>query len=390
MPKILISYRREDSAYQSGSIRDWLAARFGRENVFIDVDSIPPGVDFRSHLDREVTACDYLIAVIGKVWLTVCDATGRRRLDDPADFVRLELEAALKRDIPVIPVLVDNMLPPRADQLPESLCSLAYRNAIPVRPPPDFQHDVEKLALSIESQDKERRQGRPQGAAKPGPAPPQFDGRSRQLAKPWLAAAAVICLLGAALVVYVLNHRPQPDINGPNEVSAKVADQPIVPQQPAPPTAAAPQVVTAIATSSAGASGSSVSTGDKLKYLHDLFVMWTIPGSLKRDADGKKYLMSAFNSLVTASGDKNPSATMEAWITDAQKRASESLKAPTSDFSYLQFSTAGPFEALGIEDSFLRLWQVASEGNEASNMAKVRLAMIAFVGEDRQQQLIGE
>ncbi len=158
MAKILISYRREDSAYQAGSIRDQLASHFGRENVFIDIDSIPFGHDFRLHLDRSVGNCDYLIAVIGKAWLTVCDPAGERRLDDPADFVRLEIEAALKRDIPVIPVLVDNVPPPRADQLPESLGSLAYRNAIPIRPPPDFQHDVERLARDVDRQehDKER------------------------------------------------------------------------------------------------------------------------------------------------------------------------------------------------------------------------------------------
>ena len=80
-------------------------------------------------------------------------STGGRRLDDPADFVRLEIEAALKRDIPVIPVLVDNVSPPKADQLPESLGSLAYRQAIPIRPPPDFQHDVERLIRDVERQE---------------------------------------------------------------------------------------------------------------------------------------------------------------------------------------------------------------------------------------------
>ena len=158
MAKILISYRREDSAYPAGSIRDQLAAHFGRENVFIDVNSIPFGHDFRVHLDSSVGACDYLIAVIGRSWLTACDAAGSRRLDDPADFVRLEIEAALQRGIPVIPVLIDNVPPPKPDQLPDSLGGLAYRNAIAIRPAPDFNQDVERLARNIDQQDKERLQ----------------------------------------------------------------------------------------------------------------------------------------------------------------------------------------------------------------------------------------
>jgi hypothetical protein len=156
MPKIFISYRREDSAYAAGTIRDQLAAPFGPGDIFFDVESIPYGHDFRTHLDRSVGACDYLIAVIGKSWLTACDDSGQRRLDNPVDYVRLEIEAALRRNIPVIPVLLDNAPMPKADQLPGDLRLLAYRNAIAVRPPPDFKKDVEKLARTIQEQDRER------------------------------------------------------------------------------------------------------------------------------------------------------------------------------------------------------------------------------------------
>lgn len=184
MAKILISYRREDSAYPAGTIRDQLAARFGRPNVFMDIDSIPFGQDFRTHIERGVANCDFLIAVIGKTWLMASDATGARRLDDPSDFVRVEIEAALARDIPVIPVLVENVSAPNADQLPESIRALAYRNAIPIRPPPDTTKDIEKLAESITAQDRERSPGLGNAATKqePTPAGASFFRNRRRLA----------------------------------------------------------------------------------------------------------------------------------------------------------------------------------------------------------------
>src|SRR5438477_638897 len=110
MPTIFLSYRREDSADAAGRLHDHLGAHFGRESVFMDVDTIPFGVDFREHLDEAVSRCDVLLAVIGERWLDACHPPGpkqgQRRLDDPADFVAVEIHSALARDIPVIPVLV--------------------------------------------------------------------------------------------------------------------------------------------------------------------------------------------------------------------------------------------------------------------------------------------
>ena len=96
MPKIFISYRREDSIGIAGRIYDRLCLKFGRESVFMDVDAIPLGVDFRQHLTDAVGQCDILLAVIGERWLTIADH-GHRRLDNPADFVRIEIETALQR-----------------------------------------------------------------------------------------------------------------------------------------------------------------------------------------------------------------------------------------------------------------------------------------------------
>jgi len=151
MSDIFISYRREDSADVTGRINDHFYRAFGEERIFTDVDNIPLGVDFREHIDREVSHCEVLIAVIGPQWATIKNEHGERRLEDPADFVRLEIESALKRDIPVIPVLVRRAVMPTEAQLPDSIKLLAFRNGIPVRPDPDFRNDIKRLIKGIDN-----------------------------------------------------------------------------------------------------------------------------------------------------------------------------------------------------------------------------------------------
>lgn len=146
---IFISYRRQDSADATGRIYDRLVQHFGREQVFKDVDSIPLGVDFREHLGNVVGRCTTLIAVIGPQWISVIGANGRR-LDDKGDFVRVELEAALARNIPVIPVLVGGAGLPADSELPPSLGAITYRNGISVRPDPDFHRDMDRLIAGLE------------------------------------------------------------------------------------------------------------------------------------------------------------------------------------------------------------------------------------------------
>jgi hypothetical protein len=147
--KIFLSYRRADSADVVGRIYDSLIQEFGRENVFKDVDSIPMGVDFRKFLADSVAQCNVFLAVIGRRWLVTED--GRRRLDDPADWVRIEIESALARNIPVVPITVSGASLPAASELPASLQDLVYRNSMAVRPDPDFHHDMRRLAESIQS-----------------------------------------------------------------------------------------------------------------------------------------------------------------------------------------------------------------------------------------------
>src|SRR4249920_3542751 len=99
--KIFINYRREDSIGTAGRLHDRLAQSFGRDKLFMDVDHIPAGVDFVKHLDSQVAECDVFLAIIGPNWLKAKNERGRRRLDDPEDFVTIEIAAALARDIRV-------------------------------------------------------------------------------------------------------------------------------------------------------------------------------------------------------------------------------------------------------------------------------------------------
>lgn len=145
MSSIMISYRRDDSADVTGRIYDRLIHQFGQEAVFKDVDSIPLSVDFRKYLDEQVSKCDVFLVVIGRDWMRVRGSKGKSRLEDPEDFVRIEIESALRRCIPVIPVLVSGAKPPSADRLPASIQDLPYRNGISIRPDPDFHRDMDRL-----------------------------------------------------------------------------------------------------------------------------------------------------------------------------------------------------------------------------------------------------
>ncbi len=152
MIKIFISYRRQDSADVTGRIYDRLRDAFDKDGLFKDVDNIPFGVDFRVHLDHEVGQCDVMLAVIGRNWLNIADDNNKRRLEDPTDFVRIEIESALKRQIPVVPLLAHGISMPTADELPESIRELAFRNATQVRADPDFHKDMDRLISGIKKQ----------------------------------------------------------------------------------------------------------------------------------------------------------------------------------------------------------------------------------------------
>lgn len=166
MPKVFISYRRDDAAWQAHTIYERLASRLGPESVFFDVDAIPLGVNFRSYLHDQVHQCVLLLAVIGEGWLDAQDDGGQRRLDNPDDFVRIEIEAALARNIPVVPVLVNRAMMPKADRLPPTLRALVHWQAAEVRPGRDLAHHLERLVSGVERALQE--------AARPAAPPPSI------------------------------------------------------------------------------------------------------------------------------------------------------------------------------------------------------------------------
>jgi hypothetical protein len=141
--RIFISYRREETAYPAGWLFDRLVHHFDGQ-VFKDVDSIQPGDDFVDVITTAVASCDVLLALIGVSWLTITDEHGRRRLDNPDDFVRLEIEAALTRGVLVIPILINGARMPRANEVPDSLAKLVRRQALELSPA-RFDSDISRL-----------------------------------------------------------------------------------------------------------------------------------------------------------------------------------------------------------------------------------------------------
>jgi formylglycine-generating enzyme required for sulfatase activity len=149
MSRIFISYRRDDSAGYAIALFKQLSEHFGAEQIFMDIDTIEPGLDFVEVIEEAVGSCDALVALIGRQWLTITDEAGNRRLDDPYDFVRLEIATALDRNIRVIPALVRGAPMPRTEELPAPLKMLARRNALELSDQ-RFDHDVGRLIAVLE------------------------------------------------------------------------------------------------------------------------------------------------------------------------------------------------------------------------------------------------
>jgi hypothetical protein len=150
MARIFISYRRSDSAYAAANLNDKLQEHFGRDSVFFDVDNIPLGVDFREYIGNAVGLCDVLLVIMGDHWVQSVDGQGNRRIDNPSDYVRIEIESALKRSIPIIPVLVDEAEMPSETDLPQSVQSIVFRNAAELRAGRDLRQHTEILIQGLE------------------------------------------------------------------------------------------------------------------------------------------------------------------------------------------------------------------------------------------------
>lgn len=222
MPRIFISYRREDASAYAGRLFDRLSAQYGRDRIFMDVDSLEPGADFGEAIEQTVGSCDVLIAVIGRQWLDAKDAGGARRLENPEDFVRLEVASALARKIRVIPLLVGTARMPRSDDLPEPLKSLARRNAFEVSDV-SFHDNVARLISALNRVDEAIRS---QAAATPPQEPPAPSAAAVSIAVP--SAAPPQPAPVAAAVVAQAEALPPP-------VSIAAAPGPVATPIPAPP-----------------------------------------------------------------------------------------------------------------------------------------------------------
>jgi hypothetical protein len=164
MAKITISYRRDDSMDITGRIFDRLTSRYGRETVFRDIDSIPPGRDFREHIQASIDDSDVLMVVVGPRWMG-STKHGQPRIRAETDYVRVEVEAALSRHIPVIPLLVGGADMPEPSQLPENIREFAYRNAVPIDSGRDFDHHLDGLIRATDSIIHDAAQTRPSAPA---------------------------------------------------------------------------------------------------------------------------------------------------------------------------------------------------------------------------------
>jgi hypothetical protein len=236
MPGIFVNYRRDDAPGVAGRLYDYLAKKFSRRDLFMDVDAIKPGLDFVKQLDSQVSNCDVLLALIGPNWLAAKDEKGARRLSADRDYVRIEIAAALKRDIPVIPILIDGARLPSENELPEDLASLSRRHALELRHT-RFAADAEAIVASLKD----------------------------HLAKPkknWIWPAAAALLLGAialaaGLYLWSAREPSETKLAAPAEQTSEPqvespAEWPAAPSQQQAETPAQPQADTPSAPPSAG------------------------------------------------------------------------------------------------------------------------------------------
>src|SRR5579862_7250412 len=230
MAGIFINYRRDDAPGVAGRLFDYLAIRFSKDALFMDVDAMKPGMDFSKQLDTQDSQCRVLLAVIGPHWLAAKDKTGARRLDSDKDYVRIELASALKRDIAVIPILVDGATMPPEESLSDDLKPLAYRHALELRHT-RFNADADAIVQALETVVPRRRNLVPLMAA---------------------AAAAVLVVAAGGVTWQKLKTK---------RAVAPAAVQTPVAATPAPAKPPAPQVTQAPSATPPPAAGAAVQTG---------------------------------------------------------------------------------------------------------------------------------
>ncbi|MBU1342898.1 MAG: TIR domain-containing protein [Proteobacteria bacterium] len=226
MNNIFISYRREDSEGFARGLFQSLVSAFGQKQVFMDVEGISLGTDFVQAIDKSLEGCGALLVLIGKDWVNCTNTKGNRRLDDPKDFVRMEVVKALERQVRVIPVLVKGAGMPSPEDLPEDLQPVTRRQALELRNErwnQDVAHLISTLAdlLGLERLDQQK-------PASPLP-PAQMPVKKSRLPLTALAAVMVVCIL-AITGFFLMNQKPSPT---PEPAKPMVQKQ-TVPDEPAP------------------------------------------------------------------------------------------------------------------------------------------------------------
>ena len=268
MSKIIVSYRRSDSAAITGRIFDRLIDRYGEELVFMDIDRIPFGTDFRHHIQDALRDADVLLAVVGPAWLGKTP-DGRSRIQDEADPVRVEIETALRQGLTVIPVLVDNAPMPGAADLPESIRDFAYINAAPIDVGRDFRAHMERLTRSIDGLVGPGKRATPAEPSAAATGPTQSRGVWR------LVLAAAVLLVGATLAFWpgLFRDAPPPakksvaktaDSAAAPEAEPKTAPDIPAPPLPVPMPANAPATYRVLSNVSGGVQ--NLRSGPALKY----------------------------------------------------------------------------------------------------------------------------
>ena len=310
MRAIFLSYRRDDSEGEAGRLFDDLAGHFGEDSVFMDVAAIEAGRDFRKAIDESVATCGVLLAVIGREWTEAKNEVGQRRLDDPSDFVRLETASALKRDIPVIPVLVHNAKMPRADQLPDDLKELAYRNGVELSHA-RWNSDVQLLikALRPHVEDPKNVAGRePSTRVSEETKVPQVEtGATSAAGKKslWIILALVVLIAGASTVLMprILTFRSA----GDKATVQRAAEQKALAEKEGG-NRAAPETPPALSTA-----GASAATQDAWRYCRKCHLMFYDGYPDKgRCAAGDGHLAQGFNFILPYDVPETPLA-QSAW-----------------------------------------------------------------------------
>jgi hypothetical protein len=223
MPGIFLSYRREDAGGHAGRLYDQLQEHFGKRNVFRDIDTLLPGADFVDHIESAIAGADVVVAVIGRDWSSATSASGQRRLDEPEDYVRLELEAALRRGIPLLPVLVRNATMPRREELPSALAPLTRRPAFEL-PDQHWPYAVKALLDALEQHVKpEPEETRDDGAGRE-----RREGRSRTYdfltSAPALLGGLAALITAVTGVIVVLRNDDGPGPSPPPPPAAATSE----------------------------------------------------------------------------------------------------------------------------------------------------------------------